>query len=48
MKYRKLLSRLNSVLSSSGLLRGVRWFETDASGLRIGFIFKGQDFQEDP
>jgi hypothetical protein len=28
----------------SGLLRGVRGFETDVSGLPIGPIFKGQDF----
>jgi hypothetical protein len=27
---------------SSGLLRGVRWFETDVSALPIGPIFKGQ------
>ena len=28
------------ILPSSGLLHGVRWFETDVSGLRIGPIFK--------
>jgi hypothetical protein len=39
--------RLNSVLSSSGLLRGVRWFETDVSGLRVFTIFKGQAAQEE-
>ena len=27
------------ILQSSGLLRGVRWFETDVSGLPIGPIF---------
>ena len=32
---------LNS--SFSGLLRGVRWFETDVSRLHIGPILKGQD-----
>ena len=29
-------------LSSSGLLRNVRWFDTDVSGLRIGPVFEGQ------
>ena len=28
---------------SSRLLRGVRWFETDVSGLLIGPVFKGLD-----
>ena len=36
-------TRRMSILSSSGLLRGVRWFETDVSGLPIGSIFKIQD-----
>ena len=31
---------------SSGLLRGVRWSETDVSGLSIGPVFKGQAIQE--
>ena len=30
------------ILPSSGLLRDVRWFETDVSGLPIGPNFKGQ------
>jgi hypothetical protein len=30
------------IIPSSGLLRGVRWFETDVSGLDIGPIFKSQ------
>jgi hypothetical protein len=37
---------LSSILPSSGLLRGVRWFETDVSGLPVGPIFKGQAVQE--
>ena len=32
----------NRILPSSGLLRGVRWFESDVSGLHIGSIFEGQ------
>jgi hypothetical protein len=31
---------MNSVVP--GLLRSVRWFESDVSGLSIGTIFKGQ------
>ena len=31
----------------SGLLRGVKWFETDVLGLPIGAIFKGQAVQEE-
>jgi hypothetical protein len=38
--------RLNSILLSSGLLRDVRWFETDVSELPIGLIFKAQAVQE--
>ena len=30
------------IIPSSGLLRSVRWFDTDVSGLPIGPIFKGQ------
>jgi hypothetical protein len=33
------------ILPYSRLLRYVRWFETDVSGLRIGPIFKSQDVQ---
>jgi hypothetical protein len=39
---RRLPRRLNWILPSSGLLGGVRWFETDVSGLPIGSIFKGE------
>jgi hypothetical protein len=39
---RRFPPRLNVILSSSGLLRGVRWFETDVSGLHIGPNFKDQ------
>jgi hypothetical protein len=35
------------ILPSSGILRGVRWFATDVSGLIIGPIFKGQAVQEE-
>ena len=41
MHDRILQPRLNWSTSSSGLLRGIRWFETDVSGLPIGSIFKG-------
>jgi hypothetical protein len=34
------------IISSSWLLCGVRWFETDVSGLPIGPIFKGQAVKE--
>ena len=37
---------LNWIFQSSGLVRGVRWFETDVSGPAIGPIFKGQTVQE--
>jgi hypothetical protein len=30
-------------LPSSGFLRGMKWSETDVSGLPIGPSFKGQD-----
>jgi hypothetical protein len=36
------LPRLNWILPSLGLLRGVRWFKTDVSGLSIGPILKGK------
>jgi hypothetical protein len=45
MRNRRLPPQFNSVLLSSGLLRGVRWFETDFSGLPIGSIFKGKYIQ---
>jgi hypothetical protein len=35
------------IISSSGLLRGVRWFEIDVSGIHTGLIFKGQAVQEE-
>jgi hypothetical protein len=35
----------SGILPSSGLLSGVRWFETDVSGLFINHIFKGQAAQ---
>ena len=31
-----------SILPSSGLLCGMRWFKTDVSGPPIGSVFKGQ------
>jgi hypothetical protein len=34
------------ILMSSALLRGVKWFWTDVSGLLVCPIFKGQAFQE--
>jgi hypothetical protein len=37
----RLPPRLNWILPSSGLLRGVSWSETDVSRLPIGPIFKG-------
>ena len=37
---------LNWILPSSGLLHGVRWFETDVSGLPIGPIFNAQAVQD--
>jgi hypothetical protein len=38
----KLRCMLYRILPPSGLLRGVRWFETDVSGLPVGPIFNGQ------
>ena len=45
MRVRRLPPRLNWILASSGLLRGVKWFETDVLGLPIGLGFKGQVLQ---
>jgi hypothetical protein len=42
MRARRLPSRFTRVLPSSGLLRGIRGFESDVSGLHIGPIFQGQ------
>ena len=44
---RKFPPRLNWILPSSGLLHGVRRFETDVSGPPIGHIFKGRALQEE-
>jgi hypothetical protein len=43
---RRLPPRLNWILPSSGLIRGVRWFETDVSVLPIDRIYNGQADQE--
>ena len=43
----RLPPQLNRILQTSGLLRGLWWFETDVSELPIGPIFKGQAAQED-
>ena len=40
--YDKFINLINWILSSSRLLRGVRLFETDVSGLLIAPILKGQ------
>ena len=42
LRNRRLPPRLSWILSSSGVLRSVRWLETDVSGLPIGPIFNGQ------
>ena len=42
MRDLRLPSRLKWILPPSGLLCGVRWFETDVSGLPVGAILKGQ------
>ena len=42
IRYHRLPPRLYSIFPSSGLLRGVRWFETDVSGLPISVIFNDQ------
>jgi hypothetical protein len=39
MRGRRLPPRLNSILPSSGLLRGVRWFATDVTGLLVGSYY---------
>jgi hypothetical protein len=36
------VAKLVATVTFSGLLRGVRWFETDVSGLPVGPIFKSQ------
>jgi hypothetical protein len=36
------------ILPSPGLLRGVKWFKTDVSGLPIGHIFKVQTVNHKP
>jgi hypothetical protein len=43
MPHCRLPPRLNLILPSSGLLRSVRWFETDVSGLPTEPTFKSQD-----
>ena len=35
--------KIRVIILSYRLLRGVRWFETDVSGLHIGLIFKRQN-----
>ena len=40
--------KLDLILPSSGLLRGVRWFETDVSGLPTSLTFKGQSVDFKP
>jgi hypothetical protein len=42
-----LRPRLKRIPRTSGLLRGVKWFETDVSGLPIGLIFKCQTVHEE-
>ena len=42
LRHRSLPPRLSRILTSSALLRDVRWFETDVSGLSMCPIFKGQ------
>jgi hypothetical protein len=49
MHDRMLQPRFNWITSSSsGLLRGIRWFQTDVSGLPIGSIFKGTESPTTP
>ena len=45
LRYLRLPPRLNWILPSSVLLRGVKCCKTDVSGLPIGPIFKGQAVQ---
>ena len=47
MSDRRLPLRLNRILPSSGLLRGVSWFKTDVLRLTICPIFEGQTVQEE-
>ena len=42
-KYTNVLKGKVSILPSSGLLHGVRLFETDVSGPPIGRILQGED-----
>ena len=42
----RLPSRLKLSLPSSGVLRCIKRFETDVSGLPVGPVFKGQAVQE--
>ena len=42
----RILPPLSSILPSSGLLSGVKWFRTDVSEVPIGPIFKGQAVEE--
>jgi hypothetical protein len=44
---RRLPSRLNWILPSSGLLRGVKLLEPDVSELPVDLIFEGQAAQEE-
>jgi hypothetical protein len=44
---RRLPPWLKWILPSSGLLRGVRWFETDVSGPPISTILRGPAVQEE-
>jgi hypothetical protein len=46
LPHRKLPPLLNQILSS-GLLRGVKWFETDVLGLHIGPIFKTRSLEDE-
>ena len=46
MRDRKLPPRVNRILPSSAFLRGIRWFQTNVSGLPIRPTFKGQAVQE--
>jgi hypothetical protein len=50
MLHRRLLPRLNLITSFSELLRGVRWFEIDVSGLSVPYnrakMFKKNDIED--
>lgn len=43
----RLPLRLKTIIPPSGLLRGVKCFETDVLGVIIGPIFSGQTVQEE-